>query len=37
MLNSRCIKTVLLIDACLSLDDYSLYVLYYFLTFYVFL
>jgi len=30
MLNSRSIKTVLLIDACLSLYDYSLYVLYYF-------
>ena len=36
MLNSRCIKTVLLIDACLSLD--SLYVfLKLFLMFYVFL
>ena len=31
MLNSRRIKTVL-IDACLSLDDYSLYVLNYFLN-----
>jgi len=30
MLNSRCIKTVLLIDACLSLDDNTLCVLYYF-------
>jgi len=30
MLNSRCIKTVLFIDACLSLDDYSLYVLYHY-------
>jgi len=29
ILNSRSIKTVLLIDVCLSLDDRSLYVLYY--------
>ena len=35
MLNFRCIKTVLLIDACLSLDD-TLCALYYFLMFYVF-
>ena len=34
MLNFRCIKTVLLIDACLSLDDNTLCVLYYFLMFY---
>ena len=30
MLNFRCIKTVLLIDACLSLDDNTLCALYYF-------
>jgi len=30
MLNSSSIKTVLLIDACLSLNDHTLYVLYYF-------
>jgi len=35
MLKFRCIKTVLLIDACLSLD-HTLCVLYYFLMFYVF-
>jgi len=34
LLNSRSIKAVLLIDACLSLDDYSLYGL--FLMSYVF-
>jgi len=29
MLNFRCIKTVLLIDACLSLDDNTLCALYF--------
>jgi len=37
MLNSVSIKTVLLIDSCLSLDDHTVYVLCYFLMFYVFL
>jgi len=37
ILNSRSIKPVLLINVCFGIDDYTFYILHYFVMFYVFL